>query len=259
MTEHEGALRPFTTTTIILLFLIPTLGLFLVYYGLLPALIRAGWLPFYAYIGAFVPLFVGMLIAALVGYHMEGNAWTWREFAARFRLRRMNRADWLWTIGGFLVALLLFFLIQPVSNWLINSGWMPLPTNLPAFLDPAVEVTAVLYDQSAGGVQGNWAFLAASLLLLVLNVVGEEFWWRGYVLPRQEATSGQSIWLLHGILWTLFHAAMWWNLLNLLPLAVGLVFVASRQRSTAVGLVTHTLHKTDFFLVTIPLFLFGFG
>jgi membrane protease YdiL (CAAX protease family) len=57
--------------------------------------------------------------------------------------------------------------------------------------------------------RGNWGMALVYLAILVLNIVGEEFWWRGYVLPRQELAHGRWAWLVHGILWTLFHAPFW--------------------------------------------------
>ena len=248
--------RPFGIIPSIFLFGIPTLGLFFVYYGLMPMFISMGWLPFYAYAFAFALLFIGLIIAALVGYWLEADGFTWSHFAQRFRLRRMNRKDWLWTFSGFFIGLALFFAIQLITTWLLQNDWIPLPNNLPAFLHP-ITATAVLYDEAAGSVQSNWAFLITSIVLLILNVLGEELWWRGYILPRQELAFGKNTWWIHGILWTLFHAALWWNLLNLLPLTMSLVYVAVRRRSTTTGIVSHALHKTDFFLVTIPLFLFG--
>jgi membrane protease YdiL (CAAX protease family) len=77
------------------------------------------------------------------------------------------------------------------------------------------------------------------LAILVLNIVGEEFWWRGYVLPRQELVHGRWTWLVHGVLWTLFHAPFWWNLVLLLPSTLSLSFVTSRLRNTTPGLIAH--------------------
>jgi hypothetical protein len=34
----------------------------------------------------------------------------------------------------------------------------------------------------------------------VLNIVGEEFVWRGVVLPRQEVAFGGRAWLVNGVL-----------------------------------------------------------
>jgi membrane protease YdiL (CAAX protease family) len=165
----------------------------------------------------------------------------------------------MWTIVGFLVALGLFFAAQPVTMWLIRGDLIPIPAYLPSFLDPRVELTGELYSRAAGGVEGNWFFLLTSTVVLCFNVVGEELWWRGYLLPRQELALGPWAWLVHGLLWTAFHAALWWNLVNLLPLTLGLAYVAARRKSTTAGIVTHAFHKLNFFMVTLPLFLFGIG
>ena len=53
--------------------------------------------------------------------------------------------------------------------------------------------------------------------MLIFNIVGEELWWRGYIFPRQEKQHGRFTWVLHGLLWTLFHAFKWWDLIGLVP------------------------------------------
>jgi membrane protease YdiL (CAAX protease family) len=225
----------------------------------MPALIRAGLLPFYAYSLALSTLFVVLIVAALVGYRLEGRPLNWRSFASRFRLYRMDRRDWVWTIAGFLVALALLLAVQPATMWMIRHAVTPIPAHLPQFLDPRRALTGELYANAAGGVAGNWLFLLTSLAVLCLNVVGEELWWRGYILPRQELALGRWTWPVHGVLWAAFHLAMWWNLLNLLPLTLGLAYVAVRRKSTTAGIVTHAFHKLDFFIVTLPMFLSGMG
>jgi membrane protease YdiL (CAAX protease family) len=260
--EHvraDAGPRPLGLAPSLLFFGLPALALILLFHLLMPALIRAGLLPFYAYSLALSSLFVGLIVAALVGYRLEGHPLSWSAFARRFRLHPMGRRDWLWTIVAFLVAFALLLAVQPATNWMIQSGVIPVPASLPRFLDPRIALTGELYASAAGGVEGNWLFLLTSLVVLCLNVVGEELWWRGYILPRQELALGRWTWPVHGVLWTAFHAALWWNLLNLLPLTLGLAFVAVRRRSTTVGIATHTFHKLDFFIVTLPLFLSGIG
>jgi membrane protease YdiL (CAAX protease family) len=43
---------------------------------------------------------------------------------------------------------------------------------------------------------------------LAVISVGEELWWRGYVLPRQELAFGRATWVIHGILWSVIHLFM---------------------------------------------------
>ncbi|MBN1488018.1 MAG: hypothetical protein JW981_10280, partial [Anaerolineae bacterium] len=49
----------------------------------------------------------------------------------------------------------------------------------------------------------------------------------------------QWTWVIHGVLWTLFHAYKWWDLIALLPMSLGLSFVVSRLRNNTPGMVIH--------------------
>ncbi|MBN1580669.1 MAG: CPBP family intramembrane metalloprotease [Anaerolineae bacterium] len=70
-------------------------------------------------------------------------------------------------------------------------------------------------------------------------ILGEEFWFRGYVLPRQELAQGRYAWLVHGLLWSLHHLWQKWTLPVLLPSAFFWAYVAQRTRSTWFTLVAH--------------------
>ena len=78
--------------------------------------------------------------------------------------------------------------------------------------------------------------------MLFFNIFGEELWWRGYVLPRQAKHFGKyACDLFHGLLWTLFHAFKWWDLIGLLPVCLSLSYVAQRRQSTWPGNIAHLL------------------
>jgi membrane protease YdiL (CAAX protease family) len=74
-----------------------------------------------------------------------------------------------------------------------------------------------------------------------VNVGGEELWWRGYVLPRQELTLGANAWFVHGLLWTAFHVVFYWQLLMILPITLAIAFVSQRTKSTWPAIVGHAL------------------
>ncbi|MCW5725129.1 MAG: CPBP family intramembrane metalloprotease [Maricaulaceae bacterium] len=86
---------------------------------------------------------------------------------------------------------------------------------------------------------GAWWVLAVYAVFFLANVVGEELWWRGYLLPRQQAALGRWAWLPHGVLWCGFHVFFFWDLVALLPIALMLSFVAQWRRSVWTGIAAH--------------------
>ena len=241
----------------LLFFGIPTLVAGLSFHMLMPELIRRGMLPYTAYsLGLGLPL-AGLVIASLVALRLEGYPLTWPALRERFRLHPMTGRDWLWTLVGFVVQMAIWFGLQQATARLVAADLIPIPNTLPAFIDPRNTVDAALYSEAAGGLQGNWGFLLTTAAVLVANILGEEFWWRGMILPRQELAFGERTWRVHGAMWTLFHSFIWWNLLNLLPLCIGLALVVTRRKNTTAGLVMHLLQKADFFFAVLPLFFWG--
>lgn len=96
-------------------------------------------------------------------------------------------------------------------------------------------------DQAFGGLSGNWLALIAYVVFLCFNVIGEEFWWRGYILPRQELAFGKWAWIIHSLLWAFFHAFKWWDILGILPLTLMIPFLVWRFRNNTIGIVLHFL------------------
>jgi len=93
-----------------------------------------------------------------------------------------------------------------------------------------------------------WILIYYAVLILVCNIGGEELWWRGYVLPRQELAFGRSAWVIHGICWSVFHLFMQptlWTPHAWQSQVWALSFVAQRTRSTWPGIVGHSFGQSD--------------
>jgi membrane protease YdiL (CAAX protease family) len=223
----------------LLYFGIPALTLAVGFYLLMPALIKRGMLPYYAYsLGLGLPL-LAMLVASMVAYRLEGNPLAWSALMDRFNYRPLSLRDLLIVAGIFAIEMALYLLMTRVTGWLIGQGIITLPANLPAFVNPQTVWTQETINAATGGLRGNWFLFFFSLILLVINVVGEEFWWRGLVLPRQQLAFSGSTLLVHALLWTLFHGFKYWDLLNLLPLSLGLTFAVLYLNNSSAGLVMH--------------------
>ena len=157
------------------------------------------------------------------------------------RLRKLDRRAWLWTLGLCVFALVLSFgLSGPIQGALQSVRFYTPPRAFADFMAQAVQTR----DEFLGvSLQGNWVLLLYFLaILFFLNILGEELWWRGIILPRQELVHGRMTWLIHGVLWTAFHVFYHNNLGSvaaMLPGTCALSYVCQRTQSTWPGIMGH--------------------
>jgi membrane protease YdiL (CAAX protease family) len=241
-TGSEPALRPIGIGSAILYFGIPSAVFSASILGVLPWLIRRGSSPFLVFNVTFgLPLAL-MLAAAIAAYKLEGRPWSWPSFGERMRLGRPDTAGWLWT-----GALCVFAL---VGHWL--TDWTaPILSRVQLYTAPQEFSTFSRQLFGGGGeflgihLAGQWWVLVYFVVLLLgLNIFGEELWWRGYILPRQERANGSLAWIVNGTLWAAFHIFYHTTLFSfvaMLPGTLAVAFVAQRTRNTWPGIVGHTV------------------
>jgi len=223
------------------------------FYWLMPLLIAGGMLPYYAYIlGLGIPLML-MLVGSILYPRFEGLEIIWSVLRERYRLNPLGKSGWLWSLGALLVGPVIgFFAFSRLSDLLRGMGLIKIPVSVPDFISPdVIGDPNQIYDAAVGGLIGNWPFFLVMVVLFVINILGEELWWRGVVLPRQELAFGKWAWVIHGLLWTLFHAYKWWDLLSLLPISLALSFVASKKKNTTAGILIHGVTNG---IALVPLF-----
>jgi membrane protease YdiL (CAAX protease family) len=242
--ETTGALRPMGWKLSLLFFGIPALALVAAYYGFRPWLESVGYSELVSYMSALcVPLAL-MFSAALIAYHrFDGWPLTRAVFAARMRYPRLRLSDVLWGIAIALIGIVLGFgLLSQVSLFLIHSGVIPLPAGLPALDNPLVNMSLDALTRSAGGqILGQWSILLLYVVLYFFNIAGEEFWWRGYILPRQELAFGRFTWLVHGLSWAFFHLFKWWDILTLMPVCLLIAYASQKRQNNWTGLIAHAI------------------
>lgn len=83
--------------------------------------------------------------------------------------------------------------------------------------------------------------------------MGEEMMWRGYILPRQELTHGEHTWLVHRLLWWMFHLSFGASLLLvLLPIIFIQSWVVQRRQNTWIGVLIHgTINGGGFLAISL--------
>ncbi|MCP4428373.1 MAG: CPBP family intramembrane metalloprotease [Chloroflexi bacterium] len=255
MTEVWPALsepkRPFALWQTALAFGIPSLAMAISFHWAMPTLQEMGLTSFESVVVAHVAPMALMLTAALAMVHeIDGYPLNWSVLRQRFRYPRLTWRAAGQGLGLFAVIFVAYGMFDMVSAQLVAQGLLPIPDGLPALLDPQVQLSTAVLDEMVGGqILGNWGVIVLYAIMLVFNIVSEELWWRGYILPRQEkryasveqSRNGRFTWVLHGILWTLFHAFKWWDLIGLLPVCLAIAYVSQRTKNNWPAFIAHSL------------------
>ena len=252
MKMGEDKLKPLGWAGSLAAFIWVALMLFLAHYWFIPKFLKASGQPYLVgYLIAWVGTMAVISCASLVMFHREGREWTWSAFACRYRLAQMPLQDWAWTILVILVAAGIYALLQPTTLWLGASRFLAPHPAVPADLGPGG--TANLNSGTLFGMElkGQWWVVIVYFLGWILNIFGEEFWYRGWMLPRQELAFGRVAWLINGVIFTFQHTFQPWNYLAILPGALFAVFIAQHRRNTWITIIQHGLMNLILLLFVI--------
>lgn len=192
---------------------------------------------------------VGIIfIASLFFYKLEGNKFTLSEFSGRYRLKKISLKDWVWTIILIVVVLITYIGMSPVSKWLASiSIFAPHPDFPPDMSPEGVSKlkSGILFGMT---LKGKWWIVIVYFIGWVLNILGEEFWYRGWMLPRQENSFGKYAWIINGSMFTFQHWMQPWNFLSILPSALFMSFVLQLRKNTWIGIIQHGLINLGLFI-----------
>ena len=229
--DQAPAIRPAGWLASSLLFGIPALTFAFLFHWAGPSLLRqmsSWWRIFHLLL--ILPLAL-MLIASLVGAAIDVRSTSWKALIERLRLSAPNATAWIWAaaLSGFmyggnwedLFALAASWLALWKENnrqvWVFGAILIGIVLRRSAsILQPALQ--SVRFFDASGfhheffdrfgpkdfmGIPLHgawWIVVYYAGVILVCNIGGEELWWRGYVLPRQELAFGRSAWVIHGTL-----------------------------------------------------------
>ncbi len=185
-------LKPLALWQSLLLVLIPAVAACVALHQVVPALLAGTGRPFCdGYLIWWITWMGLVFIVSLLAYRLEGNPLNWRAFAACYRLRRLGRQDWLWVVGLLAAHALGILVLGLAGKWLGSLPGLSMPDSFPTELHPGGTSELAPGEFMGMALKGEWRIVALYFVGWVFNILGEEFWWRGYMLPRQELTHGR--------------------------------------------------------------------
>jgi membrane protease YdiL (CAAX protease family) len=111
-----------------------------------------------------------------------------------------------------------------------------------AWLYPALK-PALYMDTSqltSPQMQGQWWLLGIALVSFIFNYfLGEEFLFRGILLPKMQGVFGKYDWVANSVLFGLYHLHKTWSILSNIVMDLGATLPARRFRSTWITIIVH--------------------
>jgi len=202
------------------------------------------------------------LVAALVLLRREGYPLTLRGLRERARLRfPKGWKKWALAITIMVIAFGLSALTGPINKTLASTpGFIP-PDYWPPATNPNAEVTSIEGLFPDVTLSGNWIFFIIWFIVygLVFNIIGEELYYRSFLLPKMRGVFGRFDWVANGVLFTLKHVYQRWVYFGIIPGALAMAFLAGPIGSVYLSMIAHYLGNNLMALIaSIPVF-FGGG
>ncbi|WP_018908598.1 CPBP family intramembrane glutamic endopeptidase [Salinispora arenicola] len=161
--------------------------------------------------------------------------------------RPRKRLLWLLAPLGIAFVLNMLYLAPAIES--IQQRLLPISPL------PFHNAETLFSDDVAPRLEGAWWFFALFMMLSIFNVfLGEEFIFRGILLPRMRGVFGSYDWLFNGILFGLYHVHQPWTIGGIV-LASGLIMSlpVRRYRSMWLAVIPHAIQTVIVFWMMLGL------
>ena len=197
---------------------------------------------------------VWLFVLSMIIVRREEGDLRWATIKRRLRLNTprepatgVPRARlWLWVVP-FIVAVAV---VELVLNTPLENAWVSV---FPFLAEPeGRSFDAFLGSQEVlEGLVGAWWFLALVVVQSIFNsILGEEFLFRGVLLPKMEGVFGRGSWVANGVPFGFYHVHQPWGIPNSVLTGLLYTFPAYRYRSTWMSIIVHSAQSVYFaFLV----------
>ena len=197
------------------------------------------------------------MLAMIILYREEGNI-RWATICRRFWLShprspktgQVSKRLWWWIVPLFL----LMFVVSEVISGPINKLWV---TALPFLAEPEGYNASTLFaPELRAQWVGAWNLLVLFTALAVFNTfLGEEFLYRGVLLPKMKGVFGKWDWVANGIGFGLYHLHQPWGLPGNILGGLIMAFAGKRFRSNWFPIILHSGQSAFFIFLILGLVL----
>lgn len=230
-----------------------------------------GWVVYPAISAGLAPLDAGLLrmklfaiglvwqfvLAMIILYREEGNIRLgtisrrfWLNHPKSARGGETKKALWWW-----LIPLILFVAALEIG---LRSALVDVWTGIfPFFAEPeGYDMAAMFTPEIRAQLVGAWGLFALYFVSALFNTfLGEEFLFRGVLLPKMEGVFGKWDWVANGVLFSFYHFHQPWGILATLLGDLTLAYSGKRFRSNWFPIIIHSGQSVFFLFLILGLVL----
>jgi len=201
----------------------------------------------------FVLLTIGLIwqfVLSMIIVRKEEGDLRWATIKRRLRLTtpqdpttgKTRRRLWLWVIPFIIASAVWGFTMVPIVQKLWVSIF-PFLAEPPSYNFDLVFTSPEILQRLVGA----WWFFGLFVVTSVFNdILGEEFLFRGVLLPKMEGVFGRWSWVANGVLFALYHVHQPWVIAENLVDGSILAFPSWRFRSTWMAVIVHSVQNVFF-------------
>jgi len=187
---------------------------------------------------------VWLFVLSMIILRREEGDLRWATLKRRLRLNtprdpatgRPRARLWLWVVP-FLVAVAV---VELVLNTPLENAWVSV---FPLLAEPQGYGFDAIFGsrEILARLEGAWWFFVLFVIFAAFNTIfGEEFLFRGVLLPKMEGVFGRFSWVANGVLFGLYHVHQPWGMPNSVITGILYTYPAYRYRSTWMAIILHS-------------------
>lgn len=221
------------------IFVISSLLITVSIYIIIPMFMKTGLLFGEAYLFCFYFPFFILFIGSIIIFKLENNKWDLKTFFKRLRLNRLDKNTLIWTIIFLFIVSFGYLCASIIGKYIANNiDFLSPPDFMPGGLNPNKSMQPGYFFDVP--LSGKWWFAIAYFVGWFFNIFGEEFMFRGILLPMNEKTFGNNAWIFQGILWGFWHIYWKWIFLPFIFLvSLPLLYVVYKKKNTWISIIIH--------------------
>jgi membrane protease YdiL (CAAX protease family) len=190
-----------------------------------------------------VPLIWSFILSLIIVYREEGDL-RWATIQRRLRLNapldrksgEPRRKLWWWLVP--------LIILHAAAALFISGPLDQLSIRIFPFLTPpegGVLGEFLASPEAPTLLSGAWGILGLFLVVAFFNIAGEEFFWRGVMLPKMNGVFGKWDGVANGVIGGAYHLSQPWQILGggIFMWTVFYALPSKYFRSTWMGIILH--------------------